>query len=143
MIGNFLDFTKRVRDGFTINQHRIRPYEFFDNVHIAITYELDPDYYQSEVHVYNALDMLGDIGGLQYSLVIVLSSILMLMHHNKMENYLVSQMFHVVNAKSMQRKMGKVGLNKGKVTDVYDNGLDPKKLSYCREIYHACKRDKG
>ena len=50
----------------------------------------------------------------------------MFMHHNKMENYLVSKMFHVVNAKTFQRKMGKVGLNKGQVIDSYDNGLDPK-----------------
>jgi len=105
-----LDFTKKVRHGFTINQHRTRPYEFKDNVHIAITYELDPDYYHSEVHVYNALDMLGDIGGLQYSLVIVISSVLMLMHHNKMENYLVSEMYHVVNERTLSRRLNKIGL---------------------------------
>ena len=62
------------------------------------------------MHVYNALDMLGDIGGLQYSLVIVISSVLMLMHHNKMENYLVSEMYHVVNERTLSRRLNKIGL---------------------------------
>ena len=110
---------------------------------MAITYELDPNLYHVEMRVYNALDMLGDIGGLQYSLMIVLSSVLMLMHHNKMENYLVSEMYHVVNERTLSRRLNKIGLFKGKMIDEYDNGLNPKKLNYCREVYHAkCKRSK-
>ena len=111
MIANFQSLTKKEKTGFEIEAYAERPYEFDDTVHLSIAYELDPDFYHVDMQVYNTLDMLGDIGGLQYSLLLIFGFILMLMHHNKMENYLVSQMFHVVNAKSLQRKMGKVGLN--------------------------------
>ena len=85
--------------------------------------------------------MLGDIGGLQYCLILILSSLLMLLHHNKMENYLVSQMYHVVNERTLKKRMNKVGLMNGEMVDEYDNGLDIRKLNYCREFYHGkCKR---
>ena len=110
---------------------------------MTIAYELDPDFYNVDMQVYNTLDMLGDIGGLQYSLLLVFGFILMLMHHNKMDNYLVSEMYHVVNERTLSRRLNKIGLFKGKMIDEYDNGLDPKKLNYCREVYHAkCKRSK-
>ena len=104
-------------DGFSIEYHAVRPYQFSDNVHTAITYELDPDYYHVEMQVYNALDMLGDIGGLQYCLILIFSSLLMLLHHNKMENYLVSEMYHVVNARTLKKRMNKVGLMNGEMVD--------------------------
>ena len=67
----------------------------------------------------------------------------MLMHHNKMENYLVSQMYHVVNERTRKKRLNKVGLFKGKMIDEYDNGLNPKRLNYCREVYHdKCKLSK-
>ena len=43
--------------------------------------------------VYNVLDMLGDIGGLQYALIIILTFIVMLFNFNATENFLVSEMF--------------------------------------------------
>ena len=141
---DFFDFTRKEENGFEISQSAIRPYEFDDNVHTVISYELDPDYYHLEMHVYNLFDMLADIGGLQYSLILVLSSILMLMHHNKMENYLVSQMYHVVNERTRKKRLNKIGLFKGKMIDEYSNGLNPKRLNYCREVYHdKCKLSKN
>ena len=77
---------------------------------MAITYELDPNLYHVEMRVYNALDMLGDIGGLQYSLVVILGFFMMLMHYNKMENYLVQEMYHVVSERTNQKKLNKIGL---------------------------------
>ena len=126
---------------FQIDQYTVRPYEFSDNVHIAVSYELDPNYHKVDVQVYTGLDMLADIGGLQYSLFMLFSFLLMIFHHNKMENYLVSEMFRIVNQKTLKQKLSAVGLNKG--MDLHKKELNPKKLNYFREIYHSkCKRNK-
>ena len=42
----------------------MRPYEYFDDVHIAITYEFDLNLYKIDRETYNFLDWLGDLGGL-------------------------------------------------------------------------------
>ena len=68
----------------------MRPYEFFDNIQVSIAYELDLNYYKVEMQGYSGLDLLADIGGLEYSLLMLFSILMMLLHHNKMENYLVS-----------------------------------------------------
>ena len=126
---------------FQIDQYAVRPYEFSDNVHIAVSYDLDPNYHKVDVQVYTGLDMLADIGGLQYSLFMLFSFLLMIFHHNKMENYLVSEMFRIVNEKTLKQKLSAVGLNKG--LDLHKKELNPKKLNYFREIYHSkCKRNK-
>ena len=54
--------------------------------------------------VYNVLDMLGDIGGLQYALIIILTFIVMLFNFNTTENFLVSEMFQVIDAKTLMKK---------------------------------------
>ena len=106
-----------------------------------MSYELDPNYHKVDVQVYTGLDMLADIGGLQYSLFMLFSFLLMIFHHNKMENYLVSEMFRIVNEKTLKQKLSAVGLNKG--LDLHKKELNPKKLNYFREIYHSkCKRNK-
>ena len=64
MIANFQSLTKKETTGFDIKPYADRPYEFDDRVHLSIAYELDPDFYHVDMQVYNALDMLGDIGGL-------------------------------------------------------------------------------
>ena len=48
-----------------------RPYEFDDNVHVAVTFELDLDLTVIDRQVYSILDWLGDIGGLAEALVYV------------------------------------------------------------------------
>ena len=62
-------------------------------MHIAVTYSLNLDKVIIKRSVYNVLDMLGDIGGLQFALIIILTFALMLLQFNKMDNYLVSEMF--------------------------------------------------
>ena len=54
--------------------------------------------------VYNVLDMLGDIGGLQYALIIILTFIVMLFNFNATENFLVSEMFQVIDATTLMKK---------------------------------------
>ena len=70
-----------------------RPYEYYNDVHIAVTYSVNLDKILINRQVYNVLDMLGDIGGLQYALIIILTFIVMLFNFNETENFLVSEMF--------------------------------------------------
>ena len=75
--------------------------------------------------VYNVLDMLGDIGGLQYALIIILTFIVMLFNLNTTENFLVSEMFQVIDAKTLMKKQKKIGFKNGKVTSEVERELYP------------------
>ena len=82
---------------FGIKQNTIRPYEYYDNVHISITYEFDLNQYRVDREAYNMLDWLGDIGGLKEAIVIVLSFLYGLLTYNKFENFLVSKLYKSTN----------------------------------------------
>ena len=81
-----------------------RPYEYYNDVHIAVTYSVNLDKILINRQVYNVLDMLGDIGGLQYALIIILTFIVMLFNFNETENFLVSEMFQVIDATTLMKK---------------------------------------
>ena len=78
---------------FGVRSNIIRPYEYYDNVHISITYEFDLNQYRIDREAYNMLDWLGDIGGLKEAIVIVLGFIYGLLNYNKFENFLVSKLY--------------------------------------------------
>ena len=75
--------------------------------------------------VYNVFDMLGDIGGLQYALIIILTFIVMLFNFNATENFLVSEMFQVIDAKTLMKKQKRIGFKNGKVTSEQERELYP------------------
>ena len=81
-----------------------RPYEYYNDVHIAVTYSVNLDKILINRQVYNVLDMLGDIGGLQYALIIILTFFVMLFNFNDTENFLVSEMFQVIDATTLMKK---------------------------------------
>lgn len=81
-----------------------RPYEYYNDVHIAVTYSVNLDKILINRQVYNVLDMLGDIGGLQYALIIILTFFVMLFNFNETENFLVSEMFQVIDATTLMKK---------------------------------------
>ena len=56
----------------------IRPYDFKDDVQIAITYEFSRDLRQLKRKVYSIMDWLGDIGGLKASLFALFSTIVLI-----------------------------------------------------------------
>ena len=78
---------------FGVRSNIIRPYEYYDSVHISITYEFDLNQYRIDREAYNMLDWLGDIGGLKEAIVIVLGFIYGLLNYNKFENFLVSKLY--------------------------------------------------
>ena len=69
-----------------------------------MTYSVNLDKILINRQVYNVLDMLGDIGGLQYALIIILTFIVMLFNFNETENFLVSEMFQVIDATTLMKK---------------------------------------
>ena len=52
-----------------------RPYEFFDDIHTVVSYELDLNLYEVDRSTYNFLDWLGDLGGLKEALIIIFGSV--------------------------------------------------------------------
>ena len=94
---NLNDHNKKQNNIFSIEESKTRPYKEDDLVHLSVSYELDLNMYSISREVYNALDMLGDIGALQYALFLIFSFLLTILNFHHMENYLVSQMFQVID----------------------------------------------
>ena len=71
----------------------MRPYTYFDNVHLAISYEFDLNLYRIDREAYNVLDWLGDLGGLKEATMILLSFIFGLFNYHTFDDYLVSKLY--------------------------------------------------
>ena len=71
----------------------MRPYEYFDDVHIAVVFEFDLNLYRVDREAYNLLDWLGGIGGLKGALTIILSFIFVVFNYHTFEDYLVSHLY--------------------------------------------------
>ena len=84
---------------FGIKENTVRPYEYFDDVHIAIAYEFDLNLYRIDREAYNLLDWLGDLGGLKEAGVIILGFICGIFNYHTFEDYLVSQLYRSETAK--------------------------------------------
>ena len=66
---------------FSIRDHTILPYNFPNNVHVAVTFEFDLTYYEMERTAYNLLDWCGDLGGLLEALLVIIGAIYMFLHY--------------------------------------------------------------
>ena len=82
-------------DIFKIAQRNIRPYEFDDNVHIQVTWELDLDLTVIDRQVYSILDWLGDIGGLGEACFFLGGGLLLLTQKDQFDSMLVSALYRV------------------------------------------------
>ena len=63
---------------FSIIEAKVRPYDFNDDIQVAVTYEFSPDLLQLKRKVYSIMDWLGDIGGLKVSLFVIFSTIVLI-----------------------------------------------------------------
>ena len=70
-----------------------RPYEFPNNVHVSVTYELDLDLTVIDRQAYSVLDWLGDIGGLTEAIFFISGTFLILFNYRKFESMMVSYLF--------------------------------------------------
>ena len=71
----------------------MRPYEFFDNVQMQLTYEFDLNLYRIDRDVYSILDWIGDVGGLNEGLTIIFTLVLGLMNHYTFEHYMIEHLY--------------------------------------------------
>ena len=70
-----------------------RPYEFFDDVHMEIVYEVNLDLRRLRRSVYSLLDWIGDVGGLFEAMSVVFGLIVAAYQYKVLEQYLVRNLF--------------------------------------------------
>ena len=58
-----------MKDLFTIKKHEVLPYEYTNNAHISVRVERNPNVIRVERNIFNAFDLLSDVGGLTGILV--------------------------------------------------------------------------
>ena len=68
-------------------------YDFFDDIHMAITFEFDLTFYRMERTAYNILDWIGDIGGLEAALLIFFAAFYGFLHYKSFDNFLVQKLY--------------------------------------------------
>ena len=77
---------------FKIAEVTKRPYEFPNNVHISVTFEVDLDLIVIERQVYNILDWIGDVGGLGEGCFFISYTILGIIHFGALNNMIISDL---------------------------------------------------
>ena len=80
---------------FHITEVKKRPYEFYNNIHVSVTYEFDLDLTFIDRKVYSILDFLGDVGGLGQALFFMGSFFLAILQYNKLDSLLVNELFRI------------------------------------------------
>ena len=83
---------------FGIKPLTMRPYEYFDDVHIAITFEFDLNLYKIDRDPYSLLDWLGDVGGFQSAVILLLGMIFSLFNYHTFEDHMVTQLYRAETA---------------------------------------------
>ena len=71
---------------FGIRPLIIRPYEFADDVHMVVSFEFSLNKMRIDREVYNLFDLLGDIGGLETALILILGGMNALVNYGAFED---------------------------------------------------------
>ena len=78
------------------------PYDFYDDVQIAITFEFDLTFYEMERTAYNILDWFGDLGGLLEALLVFFGAIYGFVHYETFNNFLVQKLYRTDESAQLQ-----------------------------------------
>ena len=84
-----------VENIFSVLQVGMRPYEFPNNVHVSVTFELNLNLRVIERQVYSVLDWLGDIGGLGEAAFFLGTMFLAIFHYGKFDSMMIRELFQV------------------------------------------------
>ena len=104
---------------------------------MAVTFEMDLNHYSIRRDIYNLLDLIGDIGALVYGLFMIFSVLMAFFNFQRLENYLVSHQFQVLDQETLSKR-NQVAFKKGhKVVADFHTGLYPNKLNYFREVIYG------
>ena len=68
------------------------PYDFFDNVQMALTFEFDLTFYEISRKSYNILDWFGDLGGLLEALLVFFGAFYGFLHYETFDNFMVQKL---------------------------------------------------
>ena len=89
-----------------------RPYEFYDNVHVAIVYEISLDRRRIQRSVYSLLDWIGDIGGLLEAMFVIFSLLIAIYHYKAFEIHMIGQLFSLTQNLSKQEIVSQTSAQK-------------------------------
>ena len=78
---------------FSIRDVQILPYDFFDNIHVCVSYEFDLTHYEMERTAYNLLDWFGDMGGLLEALLVFFGAFYGFVHYETFNNFMVQKLY--------------------------------------------------
>ena len=126
---------------FSLAPNTVRPYEYFDDVHIAVVFEFDLNLYRVDREAYNMLDWLGDIGGLKEALTIILSFIFVVFNYHTFEDYLVSHLYKSETSRDRAARRMKNGSEQRSLNlqKYPGNDLEPDKVNCLYQRFHdAC-----
>ena len=101
-----------------------------------MTFEFNLNYLRIDRETYNALDWLGDIGGLKTALVIILGLVYRLMQYRVFEDFLVSKLYrpHVKDSE-LSLSYDRLGKSTGRGSSI----LNPKKLNCLMKRLYGLK----
>ena len=89
---------------FTTEIGPVRPYDFEDNTHMAITYELSRDLNMIKRKVYGILDFLGDVGGLAGALKALFTVAVIVFQYKIVLNYVSNHTYLIKDGDERARK---------------------------------------
>ena len=78
---------------FTVVGAGERPYEFVDNVHLSISFEMSLDRKRIQRNVFSLLDWIGEVGGLLEALFVLFSVLITIYNYKAFENYMVQNLY--------------------------------------------------
>ena len=87
------DYTEHEQSIFQNRYQLVRPYEFKDSNQFQITWELHLDLERIDREVYSILEWLGDLGGLNEALRIILGIFIGIINFNKFEHHVVEYLY--------------------------------------------------
>jgi len=88
-------FEEQVISIFDVEPENPRLYDYFDDIHMALSYELSPDLKIVKRKVYGLLDLLGDIGGLASSLKSLFFALILVFQYKAAVSYVSNHTFLV------------------------------------------------
>ena len=74
----------------SVSKNGERAYEFFDNVHTEIVFEVNLNRIQLRRRVYSLLDWVGDVGGLFEAMSVIAALLIGFYHYKTFEQYMAS-----------------------------------------------------
>ena len=89
----FSKVTQDDREIFKNTWSQTRPYEFQDLNHTQVTFEFDLNLYTIQRDVYSLLDLIGDVGGLNEGLMLLIGIVIALVNFEKFQHFLIEHLF--------------------------------------------------